>query len=209
MRISDWSSDVCSSDLLGRDISEPAGIAGVILRRISYPRRKCAPVPPAGPGPGFATACLARASPVSAGGGTFPSLARHRRRLDHAAPTSPRPPPRSSRPAAGAGRRCTARGGCRFPADRPSGRPQAGSQGAAYSQEQLESYAAAVMKVQEIDRAWQPKIQQAEDQQQADQMATEATDEMIGQIEAQGLSVEEYNAITQAAEQDQERKSVE
>src|SRR3546814_13350215 len=68
--------------------------------------------------------------------------------------------------------------------------PQAGSQGAAYSQEQLESYAAAVMKVQEIDRAWQPKIQQAEDQQQADQMATEATDEMIGQIEAQGLSVE-------------------
>src|SRR3546814_6144972 len=60
------------------------------------------------------------------------------------------------------------------------------------------------MKVQEIDRAWQPKIQQAEDQQQADQMATEATDEMIGQIEAQGLSVEEYNAITQAAEQDQQ-----
>src|SRR3546814_11580727 len=82
--------------------------------------------------------------------------------------------------------------------------PQAGSQGAAYSQEQLESYAAAVMKVQEIDRAWQPKIQQAEDQQQADQMATEATDEMIGQIEAQGLSVEEYNAITQAAAQDQQ-----
>src|SRR3546814_10776407 len=56
--------------------------------------------------------------------------------------------------------------------------PQAGSQGAAYSQEQLESYAAAFMKVQEIDRAWQPKIQQAEDQQQADQMATEATDEV-------------------------------
>src|SRR3546814_5900577 len=87
--------------------------------------------------------------------------------------------------------------------------PQAGSQGPAYSQEQLESYAAAVMKVQEIDRAWQPTIQQAEDQQQADQMATEAPDEKNGQIEAQGLSVEEYNAITQAAEQDQERKSVE
>src|SRR3546814_4005458 len=82
--------------------------------------------------------------------------------------------------------------------------PQAGSQGAAYSQEQLESYAAAVMKVQEIDRAWQPKIQQAEDQQQADQMATEDTDAMIGQIEAQGLRSEEHTSITQAAEQDQQ-----
>ena len=73
-----------------------------------------------------------------------------------------------------------------------------------YSQEQLESYAAAVMKVQEVDRAWQPRIEQAQDQRQAEAMTSEATNEMIGEIEAQGLSVEEYNAITQAAEQDQQ-----
>jgi len=73
-----------------------------------------------------------------------------------------------------------------------------------YSQSKLESYAAAVMKVQEIDRAYQPKIQQAQDQQQADAITTEATTQMIGEIEAQGLSVEEYNAITEAAEQDQQ-----
>lgn len=73
-----------------------------------------------------------------------------------------------------------------------------------FSQQQLESYAAAVMKVQEIDRAWRPKIDQAQNQQEAEAMATEATDEMIGEIEAQGLSVQEYNAITQAAEQDRQ-----
>lgn len=82
--------------------------------------------------------------------------------------------------------------------------PQAGAEAGGYSQQQLESYAAAVMKVQEIDRAWQPKIQQAEDQQQAEAMTTEATNQMIGEIEAQGLSVQEYNAITQAAEQDRQ-----
>lgn len=73
-----------------------------------------------------------------------------------------------------------------------------------YSQAKLESYAAAVMKVQEIDRAYQPKIQQAQDQQQADAITTEATNQMIGEIEAQGLSVEEYNAITEAAEGDRQ-----
>ena len=81
---------------------------------------------------------------------------------------------------------------------------QADVQGAAYSQEQLESYAAAVMKVQEIDRAWQPKIQQAANEEEAEAMTTEATNEMIGEIQAQGLSVQQYNAITQAAEQDQQ-----
>lgn len=73
-----------------------------------------------------------------------------------------------------------------------------------FSQQKLESYAAAVMKVQEIDRAWRPRIDQAENQEEAEAMATEATNEMIGEIEAQGLSVQEYNAITQAAEQDEQ-----
>src|SRR3546814_13271763 len=77
--------------------------------------------------------------------------------------------------------------------------PQAGSQGAAYSQEQLESYAAAVMKVQEIDRAWQPKIQQAEDQPQDAQMVTAATDELMGPTEAQGLADRQYHAHNRAA----------
>lgn len=83
----------------------------------------------------------------------------------------------------------------------PQAAPGAGGD---YSQDKLESYAAAVMKVQEIDRAYQPKIQQAQDQQQAEAITTEATNQMIGEIEAQGLSVDEYNAITEAAEQDKQ-----
>jgi len=72
-----------------------------------------------------------------------------------------------------------------------------------FSQAQLEAYAAAVMTVQEIDRAWSPKIDQAETTMEAETLKAQATNEMIGGIEAQGLSVQEYNTITQAAEQDQ------
>lgn len=72
-----------------------------------------------------------------------------------------------------------------------------------FSQSQLQSYANAVAKIQQIDRAWQPRIQQAESEAEAETLVTQATDEMVGEIEAQGLSVQEYNAITQAAETDE------
>jgi 4-aminobutyrate aminotransferase-like enzyme len=77
-------------------------------------------------------------------------------------------------------------------------------EGSAFSEAQLESYAAAVLTVQEIDRAWQPKIYQAGSEAEAEAMTAQATDEMIGEIEGKGLSVEEYNAITQAAERDEQ-----
>ncbi|HMA15431.1 MAG: DUF4168 domain-containing protein [Bacteroidota bacterium] len=80
--------------------------------------------------------------------------------------------------------------------------PTAAAPGAEFSQQQLESYAAAVVKVQAIDQAWKPQIQQAETPQQAEQMTMEATQEMVGEIQAEGLTVQEYNAITQAAERD-------
>jgi hypothetical protein len=72
-----------------------------------------------------------------------------------------------------------------------------------FSQSQLESYANAVVKIQEIDRAWQPRIDQAQDKEEAEQLTTQATGEMVGEIEAQGLTVQEYNSITQAAENDE------
>lgn len=71
-----------------------------------------------------------------------------------------------------------------------------------FSQAQLESYANAVLKVQEIDEAWSPRIAQAPSKAEAETLTAQATDEMIGGIEAEGLSVEEYNAITQAAQRD-------
>jgi len=88
------------------------------------------------------------------------------------------------------------------PAESPAAGPEAGDV-AGFSQDQLESYADAVVKIQEIDRAWQPRIDQAQNKEEAEQLTTQATDAMIGEIEAQGLSVQEYNTITQAAEKDE------
>ncbi len=71
-----------------------------------------------------------------------------------------------------------------------------------FSQAQLEAYADAVLKVQQVDREWQPKIDAAADAAEAELLTAQATDEMIEGIQAEGLSVQEYNAITQAAETD-------
>jgi hypothetical protein len=84
----------------------------------------------------------------------------------------------------------------------PAGSPATGDVGG-FSQDQLESYADAVVKIQEIDRAWQPRIDQAQDQEEAEVLTTQATDAMVSEIQAQGLSVQEYNTITQAAEKDE------
>ncbi|GAB4369738.1 MAG: hypothetical protein Kow00114_29690 [Kiloniellaceae bacterium] len=72
-----------------------------------------------------------------------------------------------------------------------------------FSQGQLEAYANAVLTVQEIDEAWSPRIAQAPTKAEAETLTAQATDEMIGGIEAEGLSVQEYNAITQAAQRDE------
>jgi hypothetical protein len=77
-----------------------------------------------------------------------------------------------------------------------------GAEVGGFSQTTLEAYAAAVRKVQEVDRAWQPKFNGAETAEEIENLTRRATDEMVGEIEAQGLSVQEYNAITKAAQQD-------
>src|SRR3546814_6546786 len=44
MRISDWSSDVCSSDLRGRQRRQPVAIDGLVHRRAEVRRRRIAGV---------------------------------------------------------------------------------------------------------------------------------------------------------------------
>ncbi|WP_299615688.1 DUF4168 domain-containing protein [Pelagibius sp.] len=70
------------------------------------------------------------------------------------------------------------------------------------SQTDLEAYVAAVVKIQEIDAALQPRIDDADNADEAAALTREATDRMIAEVEAQGLTVEQYNSITRAAEQD-------
>ncbi|WP_193368474.1 DUF4168 domain-containing protein [Pelagibius marinus] len=71
-----------------------------------------------------------------------------------------------------------------------------------FSAETLQAYATAVLKVQAVDNAWQPRLTQAETAEEIESLTRQATDEMIGEIEAQGLTLRQYNAITKAAEQD-------
>lgn len=86
--------------------------------------------------------------------------------------------------------------------DQIQGQVQQDGEVGGFSQEVLQSYAAAVLKVQEVDSAWQPRLQEAESAEEIEAMTRQATDEMVGEIEAQGLSVGQYNSITKAAEQD-------
>lgn len=70
------------------------------------------------------------------------------------------------------------------------------------SQNDLEAYVSAVAKIQEIDLALQPRIDDAANADEAAALTREATDRMVAEVEAQGLTVEQYNAITRAAERD-------
>ena len=71
-----------------------------------------------------------------------------------------------------------------------------------FSDGQLEAYVSAVVKIQEIDKAWQPRIEDAQTSGEAADLTRRATERMIAEVEAQGLTVQEYNSITQAAERD-------
>jgi hypothetical protein len=79
---------------------------------------------------------------------------------------------------------------------------EAGAEVGGFKQETLKAYAAAVLKVQAVDNAWQPRLTRAETAEEIASLTRQATDEMIGEIEGQGLSLKQYNAITKAAQQD-------
>lgn len=73
-----------------------------------------------------------------------------------------------------------------------------------FSQPTLEAYAAAVLRVQAVDKAWQPKFSTAETAEEIEALTRQATDEMVGEIEGQGLSIQQYNDITKAAQQNEQ-----
>jgi UDP-2,3-diacylglucosamine pyrophosphatase LpxH len=77
-----------------------------------------------------------------------------------------------------------------------------------FSQQKLDAFASAAVKVSEVRRAWAPKIRKAQqggNKQKAQQLAQQATGEMRTTIEqADNISIKEYQQIAQAAQQDQE-----
>lgn len=68
----------------------------------------------------------------------------------------------------------------------------------------IEAFAAALTDVQEIGQTWTQRMQEAEDQEEIATMREDARDEMAGAIEDHGLTVEEYNEIATAAQDDPE-----
>lgn len=69
---------------------------------------------------------------------------------------------------------------------------------------QLDSYAEAAVKIYDIRVRWEPEIRAAESQEKAMEAQREARTEMIEAVQKEGLSVDEYNSITAAAQRDPE-----
>ncbi len=68
--------------------------------------------------------------------------------------------------------------------------------------EQLERYVDAARKVTEVAQEYQPKLEQAADQAEQQKIMQEADEKMVAAVEADGFTVEEYNGISLAIQQD-------
>lgn len=76
--------------------------------------------------------------------------------------------------------------------------------GSEVSDAEVEAFAAALVDVQEIGQGWTQRMQEAESQEDIAAMREEARDEMTAAIEEHGLSIEDYNGIATAAQNDPE-----
>lgn len=76
-------------------------------------------------------------------------------------------------------------------------------QAPAVDEDTLRSFAVATLEIQEISQAYQPQMEAAESQEQQQEIAQAANDEMVAAVEAvPGIDVESYNAIAEAAQND-------
>jgi hypothetical protein len=72
------------------------------------------------------------------------------------------------------------------------------------SDQELDQFAEAALAVNQIGRKYASELQAAEDDAAAQDIRAQAQEEMVQAVEDEGLSVEQYNAIYAAAEEDQE-----
>jgi hypothetical protein len=74
-----------------------------------------------------------------------------------------------------------------------------------FSDQQLESFVVAALAVDELIREWNPRIQAAENAEQAAQLREEANAALLETIsETDGITIEQYQEIGQAAQGDPE-----
>jgi hypothetical protein len=71
--------------------------------------------------------------------------------------------------------------------------PQAGT--AEFTEDQLKSFAAATLEVEQLHQKWSPQIAAAKEPSEQEAIRGQAIEEMAGAVRAEGLSMEEYNSI--------------
>jgi Domain of unknown function (DUF4168) len=71
--------------------------------------------------------------------------------------------------------------------------PQAGS--VEFTEEQLKSFAAATLEVEELHQKYSPQIAAAKEPSEQEAVRGQAVEEMTKAVRGEGLSIEEYNSI--------------
>ena len=88
--------------------------------------------------------------------------------------------------------------------DAKSPQQQPPAQAAEFDQEQIESFASAARRVHEIRSKWQSRLQEPGNADKVEELQAQARDEMMSAVEEKGLTVDTYNAIATAAQQNPE-----
>ncbi|WP_019625665.1 DUF4168 domain-containing protein [Thioalkalivibrio sp. ALJT] len=72
------------------------------------------------------------------------------------------------------------------------------------SEQDIDTFVSAFVAVQEVREDFANRLQSAEDETEAQSMQQEAQDEMVSAVEDAGMSVEEYNEVAMALQNDPE-----
>jgi hypothetical protein len=75
---------------------------------------------------------------------------------------------------------------------------------AEFDRGQIESFASAALQVREVRSKWQARLQEADNADKAQELQTQASAEMKSAVEEKGLTVDTYNAIAKAAQENPE-----
>lgn len=71
-----------------------------------------------------------------------------------------------------------------------------------YSDETLRSFATAFLQVDEVNREYTPRLQEATTPEEQEQIQAEASQQMVSIVEESDVTVQEYTSIMQAAQAD-------
>lgn len=89
----------------------------------------------------------------------------------------------------------------------PTAQPAAGAQAKQFGEKKLESFAESLGEIMEIREEFTGKLQQTEDAEKARDLQQQANEKMLGVIEENDISIDEYNAINQAVQTDPELRN--